>query len=155
MCAPERWTVISGGFFTQSCSCSNWFRTRDIWERKARTPKLEVVLFLLFCVQKVFSQNNYHAVLPDHYVYRHFQMKWTFVEPNTPIKSGVKFCVCVKEFLPWLMMPLQVVYVNENKTSGKMKASYCFGSGTLQGHLLVSISFFSAAILVFSLLIWC
>ncbi|XP_057521674.1 UPF0548 protein At2g17695 [Amaranthus tricolor] len=75
--------------------------------------------------------------------WRHFQMKWTFVEPNTPIKRGVKFCVCVKEFLPWLMMPLQVVYVNENKTSEKMKASYRFGSGTLHGHLLAGEERFS------------
>uniref|UniRef100_A0A803LS10 DUF1990 domain-containing protein n=3 Tax=Chenopodium quinoa TaxID=63459 RepID=A0A803LS10_CHEQI len=70
-------------------------------------------------------------------------MNWTFVEPTTPIKSGVKFCVCVKEFLPWLMMPLQVVYVNENKRSGKMKASFSFGSGTLQGHLLAGEERFS------------
>lgn len=75
--------------------------------------------------------------------WRHFQMNWTFVEPTTPIKSGVKFCVCVKEFLPWLMMPLQVVYVNENKRSGKMKASFSFGSGTLQGHLLAGEERFS------------
>lgn len=48
------------------------------------------------------------------------------------------FCVCVKEFFPWLMMPLQVVYVSENKNS-KKGASFSFGSGTLQGHLLVSL----------------
>lgn len=75
--------------------------------------------------------------------WRHFQMNWTFVEPTTPVKSGAKFCVCVKEFLPWLMMPLQVVYVNENKSSGKMKASFSFGSGTLQGHLLAGEERFS------------
>lgn len=78
-------------------------------------------------------------------------MNWTFVEGTTPIKSGVKFCVCVKEFLPWLMMPLQVVYVKENKSSGKMKASFSFGSGTLQGHLLVSILSFSASLIEFLL----
>lgn len=75
--------------------------------------------------------------------WRHFQMSWTFVEPTTPIKSGVKFCVCVKEVLPWLMMPLQVVYVNENKRDGKVKASFSFGGGTLQGHLLAGEERFS------------
>ncbi|XP_021841942.1 UPF0548 protein At2g17695 [Spinacia oleracea] len=75
--------------------------------------------------------------------WRHFQMNWTFVESTTPIKSGVKFCVCVKEFLPWLMMPLQVVYVNESKRSGKTKASFSFGSGTLQAHLLAGEERFS------------
>ncbi|KAL9229953.1 hypothetical protein vseg_005361 [Gypsophila vaccaria] len=75
--------------------------------------------------------------------WRHFQMNWTFVEPTTPIKSGTKFCVCVKEFLPWLMMPLEVVYVNENKNGGKVKSSFSFGSGTLQGHLLAGEERFS------------
>lgn len=37
------------------------------------------------------------------------------------------------------MMPLQVVYVNETKTSKKRRAaSFGFGSGTLHGHLLVT-----------------
>ncbi|KAJ8441241.1 hypothetical protein Cgig2_033965 [Carnegiea gigantea] len=76
--------------------------------------------------------------------WRHFQMSWTFVEPATPVKTGVKFCVCVKEFFPWLMMPLQIAYVNENKSTGKVKASFSFGSGTLQGHLLVRILSLSA-----------
>ena len=67
-------------------------------------------------------------------------MDWAFVDPKTPIQSGAKFCVCVKEFFPWLMMPLQVVYVNENKNAQKAVASFGFGSGTLQGHLLVSAS---------------
>lgn len=38
------------------------------------------------------------------------------------------------------MMPLQVVYVNENKRTKKSVASFSFGSGTLAGHLLVSAS---------------
>ncbi|GFS35827.1 hypothetical protein Acr_00g0042380 [Actinidia rufa] len=66
----------------------------------------------------------------------HFGLDWAFVDPKTPIQSGAKFCVCVKEFFPWLMMPLQVVYVNENKNAKKAVASFGFGSGTLQGHLL-------------------
>uniref|UniRef100_A0A6N2LXQ7 DUF1990 domain-containing protein n=2 Tax=Salix viminalis TaxID=40686 RepID=A0A6N2LXQ7_SALVM len=44
---------------------------------------------------------------------------------STPIRSGVKFCVCVKEFLPWVMMPLQIVYVNESRSSKKDMASFC------------------------------
>lgn len=69
---------------------------------------------------------------------RHFGLNWAFVDPKTPITSGVKFCVCLKEFFPWLMMPLQVVYVNESRNKKKAMASFGFGSGTLQGHLLVS-----------------
>ncbi|KAE9466656.1 hypothetical protein RHSIM_Rhsim08G0078500 [Rhododendron simsii] len=68
--------------------------------------------------------------------WRHFGLEWAFVDPKTPIQSGVKFCACVKEFFPWLMMPLQVVYVNEEKKTKKAGASFGFGSGTLQGHLL-------------------
>ena len=72
---------------------------------------------------------------------RHFGLDWAFVDPKTPIQNGAKFCVCVKEFLPWVMMPLQVVYVNESKRAKKTAASFGFGSGTLQGHLLVSARF--------------
>ncbi|CAK9142798.1 unnamed protein product [Ilex paraguariensis] len=68
--------------------------------------------------------------------WRHFGLNWAFVDPKVPIRSGVKFCVCVKEFFPWLMMPLQVVYVNENRNANKAMASFSFGGGTLQGHLL-------------------
>jgi len=65
-------------------------------------------------------------------------MNWAFVDPKTPVEQGAKFCVCVKEFLPWLMMPLQVVYVNETSTTKNRGTSFGFGSGTLQGHLLVT-----------------
>ncbi|XVF59865.1 hypothetical protein PTKIN_Ptkin07bG0310000 [Pterospermum kingtungense] len=77
--------------------------------------------------------------------WRHFGLNWAFVDPKTPIQNGVKFCVCVKEFLPWVMMPLQVVYVKENKMAKKKKAvaSFGFGSGTLQGHLLAGEERFS------------
>ncbi|KAK6258139.1 hypothetical protein SCA6_012613 [Theobroma cacao] len=72
--------------------------------------------------------------------WRHFGLNWAFVDPKTPIQNGVKFCVCVKEFLPWVMMPLQVVYVKESKSAKTKKAvaSFGFGSGTLQGHLLIA-----------------
>ncbi|GAU34245.1 hypothetical protein TSUD_210270, partial [Trifolium subterraneum] len=65
--------------------------------------------------------------------WRHFGMNWAFVDPKTPIQQGAKFCICVKEFLPWLMMPLQVVYVNETRITKNSGASFGFGSGTLQG----------------------
>ncbi|KAL1106890.1 hypothetical protein V6Z11_D03G004500 [Gossypium hirsutum] len=70
--------------------------------------------------------------------WKHFGLDWAFVDPKTPIQNGVKFCVCLKEFLPWVIMPLQVVYVNENTRAKTKKslASFGFGSGTLQGHLL-------------------
>ncbi|XP_022890233.1 UPF0548 protein At2g17695 isoform X1 [Olea europaea var. sylvestris] len=74
---------------------------------------------------------------------RHFGLNWAFVDPRTPIHTGVKFCVCVKELFPWLMMPLQVVYVNENRSPKKAVASFGFGSGTLSGHLLAGEERFS------------
>ncbi|KAL6224432.1 hypothetical protein ACLB2K_003287 [Fragaria x ananassa] len=75
--------------------------------------------------------------------WRHFGLNWAFVDPKTPVQNGVKFCVCVKEFLPWVMMPLQIVYVNENKSSKQSMASFRFGGGTLQGHLLAGEERFS------------
>ena len=36
-----------------------------------------------------------------------------------------------------MMMPLQVVYVNDKRKANKAMMSFGFGSGTLQGHLLV------------------
>lgn len=77
--------------------------------------------------------------------WRHFLMPWTFVNPKTPVKTGERFCVCTKEFFPWLMMPLEVVYVEETKRGKKKEAktSFGFGSGTLQGHLLAGEERFS------------
>ncbi|CAI0461430.1 unnamed protein product [Linum tenue] len=75
--------------------------------------------------------------------WRHFGFNWAFVDHKTPVQSGVKFCVCVKEFVPWLMMPLQVVYVNDARNPNKATASYGFGSGTLRGHLLAGEERFS------------
>ncbi|KAK6922538.1 protein of unknown function DUF1990 [Dillenia turbinata] len=75
--------------------------------------------------------------------WRHFKLKWAFVDEESPIQNGSKFCVCVKEFLPWVMMPLQVVYVNQNHNPKIGVASFGFGSGTLQGHLLAGEERFS------------
>ncbi|XP_054808488.1 UPF0548 protein At2g17695 [Prosopis cineraria] len=75
--------------------------------------------------------------------WRHFGLDWAFVDPKTPVQQGVKFCACVKEFFPWLMMPLQVVYVNESRTKRNRNASFGFGSGTQGGHLLAGEERFS------------
>ena len=69
---------------------------------------------------------------------RHFGLDWAFVDPKTPTQMGTKICACVKEFLPWVMMPLKVAYVDEKRRTKKTTPSFSFGSGTLQGHLLVS-----------------
>lgn len=90
------------------------------------------------------SCDQWSDYVPNH-LCRHFGLNWAFVDPKAPIQSGTKFCVCVKEFFPWLMMPLQVVYVTENKNS-KKGASFSFGGGTLQGHLLVSLLSFVAIV---------
>ncbi|KAK4430351.1 hypothetical protein Salat_1335800 [Sesamum alatum] len=72
--------------------------------------------------------------------WRHFSLNWAFVDPKTPIQRGVKFCVCSKAIFPWLLMPLEVVYVDESRSA---VASFSFGSGTLQGHLLAGEERFS------------
>jgi len=57
------------------------------------------------------------------------------VEPDTPVKVGTRFCICYKELIPWVMLPLQIAYVTDGESDrSKM---FAFGSGTLQGHLLV------------------
>ncbi|XP_058098417.1 UPF0548 protein At2g17695 isoform X2 [Magnolia sinica] len=79
-----------------------------------------------------------------------WSLKWAFVDPKTSLQTGTKFCVCVKEFLPWIMMPLQVAYVFDESSSNSSaadrkltKASFGFGSGTLHGHLLAGEERFS------------
>ncbi|XP_011079022.1 UPF0548 protein At2g17695 [Sesamum indicum] len=72
--------------------------------------------------------------------WRHFSLNWAFVDPKTPIQRGVKFCVCTKAIFPWLLMPLEVVYVDESRNA---LASFSFGSGTLHGHLLAGEERFS------------
>nr|KAJ0221542.1 hypothetical protein LSAT_V11C200077390 [Lactuca sativa] len=76
----------------------------------------------------------------------HFGLSWAFVDPKTPIENGVKFCACVKEFFPWLRMPLQVVYVNETRNPKLAVSSFGFGGGTLRGHLLSGEERFSVEI---------
>ncbi|XP_020699984.1 UPF0548 protein At2g17695 [Dendrobium catenatum] len=79
--------------------------------------------------------------------WRHFGLRWTFVDPQTPVEKGRRFCVCVNELLPWVMMPLQIAYVANASVQPRpvagIKASFGFGSGTLQGHLLAGEERFS------------
>ncbi|CAN6461918.1 unnamed protein product [Victoria cruziana] len=80
--------------------------------------------------------------------WKHFSMNWAFVDPNTPVGVGERFCVCVKEIVPWAVLPLQIVYVNDHDSVKddslrSLKASFAFGSGTLRGHLLAGEERFS------------
>ncbi|KAK8944816.1 UPF0548 protein [Platanthera zijinensis] len=63
----------------------------------------------------------------------HFGLGWAFVDPETPVEKGRRFCVCVNEIMGCTMMPLQIAYVAKRR----------FGSGTLQGHLLAGEERFS------------
>ncbi|GAA0142022.1 hypothetical protein LIER_03021 [Lithospermum erythrorhizon] len=78
--------------------------------------------------------------------WRHFALNWAFVDTKTPVQNEVKFCVCVKEFFPWLMMPLQVVYTKEDRDSQKALRSFGFAGGTLKGHLLAGEERFSVTL---------
>ncbi|ERM96221.1 hypothetical protein AMTR_s00001p00125420 [Amborella trichopoda] len=78
--------------------------------------------------------------------WRHFQLNWALVDPKTRIKTGERFCVCTKEFLPWVLLPLEIIYVRDPKgvdLGPKLKHSFRFGSGTLHGHLLAGEERFS------------
>ncbi|KZV58165.1 hypothetical protein F511_02758 [Dorcoceras hygrometricum] len=75
--------------------------------------------------------------------WRHFNLNWAFVDPKTPIQSGIKFCVCTKQIFPWILMPLEILFVDESRDTNNNKASFSFGSGTLQGHLLAGEERFS------------
>jgi uncharacterized protein (UPF0548 family) len=69
--------------------------------------------------------------------WRHLALGWADVEAGTPVEVGTRFCICYREaVIPfprvWVMLPLQVAYVESESP-----AAFAFGSGTLQGHLLV------------------
>jgi len=63
------------------------------------------------------------------------------VEPETVVKVGTRFCICYKEVIPWVMLPLQIAYVMDGSKSKGSRSMFAFGSGTLQGHLLVRTTF--------------
>ncbi|TVU48675.1 hypothetical protein EJB05_08320, partial [Eragrostis curvula] len=78
--------------------------------------------------------------------WRHLALGWANVEPDTPVKAGTRFCICYKELIPWVMLPLQIAYVSDGGGNpiGCAKGSmFSFGSGTLQGHLLAGEERFS------------
>lgn len=72
--------------------------------------------------------------------WKHFELDWACVEPNTSVEKGTNFCVCARILrgFPWVAMPLQIVFVNDTAFgSNNEKGRFDFGSGTLCGHLLV------------------
>ncbi|CAN6296878.1 unnamed protein product [Urochloa humidicola] len=80
--------------------------------------------------------------------WRHLSLGWANVEPDTSVKVGTRFCICYKEVIPWVMLPLQIGYVISD-SDGKSKCSssmFAFGSGTLQGHLLAGEERFSVQV---------
>ncbi|KAL6589511.1 hypothetical protein ACP70R_050334 [Stipagrostis hirtigluma subsp. patula] len=78
--------------------------------------------------------------------WRHLALGWANVEPDTPVKVGTRFCICNREVIPWIMLPLQMAYVtdgNGNSAGHTKGGMFAFGSGTLQGHLLAGEERFS------------
>eukprot|EP00249_Psilotum_nudum_P004850 c18336_g1_i3 orf=166-480(+) len=82
----------------------------------------------------------------------HFQLGWASVDPNTPIKIGERFCVCVQELFTWILSPLEILYINDTtkfckdlpqlqkgtsrlsksvSVKDNFKGAFKFGSGTL------------------------
>ncbi|CAN6290960.1 unnamed protein product [Urochloa humidicola] len=79
--------------------------------------------------------------------WRHLSLGWANVESDTPVKVGTKFCICYKEVIPWVMLPLQIAYViTDCKPKGSSSSMFAFGSGTLQGHLLAGEERFSVQV---------
>ncbi|TKV98723.1 hypothetical protein SEVIR_9G578300v4 [Setaria viridis] len=81
--------------------------------------------------------------------WRHLALGWANVEPDTPVKVGTRFCICYRELMPWVMLPLQIAYVSDGdgRSSDKSKGTmFAFGSGTLQGHLLAGEERFSVEV---------
>lgn len=82
--------------------------------------------------------------------WRHLALGWANVEPDTPVKVGTRFCICYKELIPWVTLPLQIAYVTDvdSDTSKGCSRSkmFAFGSGTLQGHLLAGEERFSVQV---------
>ena len=106
-----------------------------------------LAIYTFWLNSNVLDEKSWSIYLTQCKFCRHFGLNWAFVDSSTPVHPGVKFCVCAKEFLPWVVMPLQIVYVNENRGTNMARTCFSFGSGTLQGHLLVRpslICFFQA-----------
>jgi len=78
--------------------------------------------------------------------WRHLSLGWANVDPETPVKVGTRFCICYKEVIPWLMLPLQIAYVIDGSKSKGGSSMFAFGSGTLQGHLLAGEERFSVEV---------
>ena len=64
--------------------------------------------------------------------WKQFQLGWTEVDEATRVRKGQKVCVMIQPFpRVWLLNPLEITYVSEEK-----KKSYSFAHTTLQGHVL-------------------
>jgi hypothetical protein len=102
--------------------------------------KAQELQILLCCSSGLHNQANWC-------ISRHLALGWANVEPDTPVKAGTRFCICYKELIPWVMLPLQIAYVtdgNGGNSSGHGKGCvFAYGSGTLQGHLLAGEERFS------------
>lgn len=98
--------------------------------------KAQELQILLCCSSGLHNQANWC-------ISRHLALGWANVEPDTPVKAGTRFCICYKELIPWVMLPLPIAYVtdgNGGNSSGHGKGCvFAYGSGTLQGHLLVRL----------------
>ncbi|KAL6847585.1 hypothetical protein ACP4OV_022611 [Aristida adscensionis] len=77
--------------------------------------------------------------------WRHVAVGWASVEAGTPVAAGTRFCICYREVVPWVMLPLQIAYVTDGDGDGDgaKSGTFAFGSGTLQGHLLAGEERFS------------
>ncbi|KAM3262509.1 hypothetical protein ACQJBY_052935 [Aegilops geniculata] len=85
--------------------------------------------------------------------WKHLALGWAEAEPGTPVKIGARFCICYREVVPWVMFPLQIAYVTDDKYDGGKRGGkggdggvFAFGSGTLQGHLLAGEERFSVEV---------
>lgn len=64
----------------------------------------------------------------------HFQLGWTYVRPDTPVREGAGVCVAARLGL-WVRNPLRVVYVDESTGEG-LKKRFAYAHGCLDTHML-------------------
>ncbi|MEW5300212.1 MAG: hypothetical protein WDW36_003158 [Sanguina aurantia] len=87
--------------------------------------------------------------------WKHFQLGWTGVSDDTPVKEGAGVCVVAKTLFMWSANPLKIVYVKEHVLPsplfpsslrpgsrhpgapvGSRRQVFSFAHGCLEGHLL-------------------
>lgn len=96
-----------------------------------------------FCIGH--GKKCYHRAKEVLSQWRHFQLDWAKVPEDTPMVVDSPVCVVTKILVPWVALPLKVVYVGESRREvpsalhpGRMSRclSYTFASGCTAGHLL-------------------